>query len=260
MTKDRPLTSYLVVLVVLSIPFWLLDLVSDQLPSWFPDNLPISSLMVVVPAATAAILIGRREGRAGLGRWVRRAVDVGKLGGVGRAAAIVLAMPAVYLAAWLLMTATGRPLPHPHIAWASVPILLVVYGVAAAAEELGWSAYATDPLSRRRGVWVAGATLGVAWALWHVIGYANGGNAPAWIVWQCVYTVLLRMFIVWVYARRGGCVSAAIGIHALSNVSWNLFPNNSSHYDPAYTSVVLAALVAAVAAFGGRRTRRAPLG
>src|SRR5690606_23541537 len=131
--------------------------------------------MVVVPAIAAAILIGRRDGRAGLARWLRRVADARRIPGLGRWTVVIVAMPAIYLAAWLTMRSLDAPLPDFAFTWSSLAVLLVLYFTAAAAEELGWTAYATEALLPRWGVWATGVVLGIAWALWHLPGFISGG-------------------------------------------------------------------------------------
>ncbi|MEU1631105.1 CPBP family glutamic-type intramembrane protease [Streptomyces sp. NPDC020096] len=45
----------------------------------------------------------------------------------------------------------------------------MVFLLAAACEELGWSGYATDPMLRRWGLLTTGVLLGGFWGLWHVV-------------------------------------------------------------------------------------------
>ena len=246
------LPAYLVLLVVLTMPFWALDLFAGRIGDWFPENLPASALMVVVPAIAAAILIGRRDGRAGLGRWMRRVGDVARIRGAARWGVVLASMPAVYLSAWLVMRLLEVELPDFTASWSTVVALLALYFVAAAAEELGWTGYATDVLLPRCGVWATGAVLGVAWALWHLPGFINGGNDAWWVLWQCMSTVVFRMLIVRTYTWAKRSLFAATAMHALSNISWNLFPANGSGYDPLYTTVIMSAVVLATAVLGPR--------
>ena len=67
-----------------------------------------------------------------------------------------------------------------------------------------------------------------------------GEPSWAWIVLQCLNQVIVRVLIVWVYVGSGGSLFAAIGFHALMNVSTlTLFPVYGSHYDPLMANVVL---------------------
>jgi hypothetical protein len=62
------------------------------------------------------------------------------------------------------------------------------------------------------------------------------------------------VLIVWLYTDAGRSVFAAILFHDLNNVSWQLFPNNGSHYDPRVSGVILAVMAMAVTIVWGPRT------
>lgn len=71
------------------------------------------------------------------------------------------------------------------------------------------------------------------------------GNPASWIAWQALFSVALRILIVWVYNNAGKSVFAAILVHVTSNLSWSLFPNYGSHYDP-FVMALMAWLAVAV--------------
>lgn len=75
-------------------------------------------------------------------------------------------------------------------------------------------------------------------AIWHSIPYVQAHNPAYWIVWQCLWVVATRILIVWIYNNTGKSVFAAILVHDMSNVSWSLFPNYASHYDPFVTGII----------------------
>ena len=77
---------------------------------------------------------------------------------------------------------------------------------------------------------------------------------PDWIAGWFLGTVASRLVIVWLCNNTGGSVLAAILFHDVSNVSWQLFPNDGSHYDPRISGVILALVAAAVVAIWGPRT------
>ena len=91
------------------------------------------------------------------------------------------------------------------------------------------------------------------WAVWHVIPNAQAGNDAGWIVWQCMFTIALRVVIVAANVSTQRVVFAAIVVQATADVSWSLFPNFGSHYDPAVTGVILMLLAGAVTFAWGRR-------
>jgi hypothetical protein len=100
--------------------------------------------------------------------------------------------------------------------------MFLVFLVAGAAEELGWSGYALDAVSERWSALRASIFLGVVWALWHVPGLMEVGRTPGWIAWWGLGTVGSRVIIVWLY-RNTESVFAASVYHALINFCWQLF-------------------------------------
>jgi hypothetical protein len=60
--------------------------------------------------------------------------------------------------------------------------------------------------------------------------------------------------IVWIYNNAGKSVFAAILVHDMDDVSWSLFPNDGSHYDPAVTGVITAVIAVIVTYLWGART------
>jgi membrane protease YdiL (CAAX protease family) len=148
-------------------------------------------------------------------------------------------MPFTYVLSFIFMRLSGMPLPTPaQVSLTKAPSLFLLYGAGAAGEELGWTGYATEPLQRRWGPPRGALILGVVWVIWHAIPYKQTGNSTRWIVWQSLGSVARRVLLVWSYDKAGGSVFATILVHAMDNVSWSLFPNDGSHYNPAVTTIV----------------------
>ena len=62
--------------------------------------------------------------------------------------------------------------------------LIVVSVLAAAAEQLGWTGYATERLlGVRRTVLPTSVVVGSVWAVWHVPWMPARGRDPGWIAW-----------------------------------------------------------------------------
>ncbi len=240
----------------LSLPFWVAGALAERLGGAFPFHLPISALQFVCPAIAACILISREEVPGGVGRLLKRTFDFQRITHKIWYLPMLLLMPAIMATSYGLILLLRLPLPVPTIPLATLPVLLVVYFVSAAGEELGWTGYATDPLQNRWGALFTGVMLGMVWAIWHVIPYLQAQRAPSWIVWQLVFTIAARVLMVWLYNNTGKSVFAAILFHATINVTYSLFPNNGSAYNPAVTGV-LTVLVAIVVMLVWGRTRRA---
>jgi len=239
---DKAARSFFLLLFALSIPFWLLGF-RDRPPVF--AQIPVSALQAACPLLAAVLLAGLREGRGGIRMLFHRVFAIRLAGFRIWYLLGFLTMPVDMLLSYAAMRLLGRPVPEPEFSFWSALAAFLVFIVAALAEESGWMGYAADPLLRRTSPLTASLILGTVWAVWHVIPYAQAGRSATWIFWQCVFTVLARMLIVWLYVGSGRQVPVAVLFHAMINVTYVLFPVNGSHYDPAVTSVILAALVAA---------------
>lgn len=251
---ERSASTYFLLVYALTVPVWVLSsLLGNKLP--IPVNLPISVLAFANPLIAAAILAYRREGASGVRQLLARAFDWRRTRSRIWYVPALLLIPAVYLASYVITRLAGLPLPDPiEVPWLWTPGLFLAFFAGATFEELGWSGYALDPLQRRWGALAAAVTIGLVWQAWHVIGQLQAENAPAWILWHSLYSVSLRVLMVWVYNNTGKSVFAASLMHAADNVSWVLFPNLGSHLLPFIPFVLATGLAAAVAVLWGPRT------
>lgn len=249
-TSQFPLDFFLLVFV-LSVPIWLIG--GNKLP--IPMNLPVSALTTFVPMVAAAVLSYRRGGVNGLKALLQKAVDYRKIGTKTWYLPILFIAPTIYFVSFIIRRSTGLPLPDPiEIPLHMLPVFFVVYFVFDAGEELGWTAYAIDPMQNRWGALRGAFLLGVVWALWHSVAFLQTGNPPDWVLWQCLKTVAMRIVIVWVYNNTGKSVFAAILYHTADNVSWSLFPNYGSHYNPFVTGLMTWITVGIVVFGWGAKT------
>jgi membrane protease YdiL (CAAX protease family) len=229
--------TYLALVVGLSIPFWLLDSLVGP-PGHLPIRLPASALMALTLALAAGILIHRESGTVGVRAWLRRALDAGR---VRRPVWSIVAagyMPIAMLVEYAIMRALGRTLPPPRITLATIVVFCVAFLIAAATEELGWTAFALDRMRSCCNALGAALIIGTVWALWHMIPWLSV-QSPSWAVWQGMNTISTRVLLVWLYYVSGRSVLAVIVMHAMLNTSEFLFPADGSHYDPFLHFVVV---------------------
>ena len=127
---------------------------------------------------------------------------------------------------------------------------------AAFARQLGWSGYAVDPLQDELGAFMAAMAEGVVWAAWHFIPLAEAHRSIGFVAWWTVNTIAMRVVIVWLYNNTGRSVFMAALLHAMSNLTWQLFPVNGSFYDPRVTAPItaLVAVLVVAARVNGRRS------
>lgn len=247
--------AYFGLLVVLSLPFWVIGAVfGGFLPKSLPLDLPVSALMAVNPCLAASMLTYRDHGWKGVKALLRRAVDIRRITRKTWYLPMLLLWPATVILAYAVMRLMGTPLPDPRIPVSIVPILGLVFALSAAGEELGWQGYAFAPLENRWNALGAAVIVGAVWAVWHMVPFAQSHRPRAWIVWQTVDMIPFRILIVWLFNNTGKSVFAAIVFHATSNVSQFLFPNYGSHYDPLVAGLILALTAVAVAVLWGPET------
>jgi uncharacterized protein len=233
------LQAFFALVFLLSVPFWFAGGVTGF---QFLPGLPASSLATICPALAAFILVYREKGWVGVTELVRRAVDYKKLRAKLWFVPIVVGMPFVLFLSYYFMRIFELPLPDPKFPIIAVPVMLVAFFIGALGEELGWTGYATEPIERMWSAPTAGIVLGVVWAAWHLVPYEQAHRAPAWILWQCLFTVAFRVLLVWIYIAAGRSVFGVALTHAMANLSMFLFPNYGSHYDPLVTSIVIGPL------------------
>jgi hypothetical protein len=230
--------KFLLLLLGLSVPLW----TASARASWFlAPGLPVSALMAVCPLAAAALLTGWNDGRPGVRELLRKPLDYWKVQHVRWVVLALALKPGVMVLSYALMRGAGMPIPVPHVTIGLAAAMFAAFFVAAAAEETGWTAYATDLMTRSCGAMQAGIAIGIAWAAWHIVPLRQANRSATWIAWHGLETVASRVLIVWLYSANERCVWLAVLYHAADNVSWLLFPQWGSYYAPEVTAPVTAA-------------------
>lgn len=235
---------FFVLVFALSIPIWLIQ----------PRDWPISA-SVGAPLIAALILVYREEGGGGVRRLLSRVFDQRRIRKGIWYGPIILLMPVVYLLTYGVMSLMGLPLPdEPYFPFLLIPLLFVLFFILAIGEEVGWTGYATDPLQDRWSALTTGIILGLVTALWHFVPLIQMGRTPLWIAWWSLGSISIRILTVWLYNNTGRSLFAGIVFHAMNNLSFALFPNYGSHWDPAVAGVITAIVAVIVAFLWGSRT------
>ncbi|MES9543206.1 CPBP family glutamic-type intramembrane protease [Actinomadura sp. NPDC000600] len=257
-TARSPL-AFLVLLFALSLPFWAAGALIER-PDALPMGMPVSAFQFVLPLVVAVVLTAREEGRRGVGALLKRTLSPRGSGGRPSWPAAWLLVPAIALLVYVLMPLTGTPLDGSHSPPAAVPVLFAVYLVTALGEEAGWTGYLLAPLRERWGPLGAGALIGVVWAVWHVVGWAQGDRSALWIAGQSLSTVALRVIIVWIFERSGGVMLTALVVHALVNVTESVIPGYTEYAAPALLNGGMQAAAAVIVALRWRPGRQETAG
>ncbi|NIM90139.1 MAG: CPBP family intramembrane metalloprotease [Candidatus Aminicenantes bacterium] len=243
--------NFFLLVFALSIPLWVIGAVTriQLLP-----GLPVSSLMSFCPLIAASILVYRENRIAGVIELLKRSFDYRRIRSKVWYVPTILLMPGIAILAYGLMRLVRLPLPTPQFPRIAALLMFLAFFVGALGEELGWSGYAIDPMQDRWNALQASILLGLIGAVWHVIPLAQADRSATWIAWQCLNLVALRVLLVWLYNNTGKSVFAAALCHAMVNVSWQLFPNYGSHYDPRIIGLLTVFSVIIVTVVWGPRT------
>jgi membrane protease YdiL (CAAX protease family) len=243
---SRSPLKFCLLVFALSLPLWLIGALTDL--QLFP-GLPLAELEVVCPVGAALILMYCESKSAGVTALLRRSFDYNRIRAKVWYAPIVLLMPGVMAASYGLRRLTGAPIPTVEVSFPVASLMLFVFLGSALCEEIGWSGYATDPLQKRFNALQASILLGLVWVVWHFVPLVEAHRPPAWIAWWSLFTVALRVLIVWIYNNTGKSVCAAALFHANSNACTVLLPANFDLIGP-----ILAIVAATVVAVWGPRT------
>lgn len=246
--QSRSPLTFFSLLCVLSIPFWSVGAVTGL---QLAPGLPVSALAFVCPVTAASMLVYRERGIAGVIELLKRSFDYNRIRARGWYLPLLLLMPAATILTYELMRVSGLPFSAPRFSVLKALAMFLAFFVAGLGEELGWSGYVIDPMQARWNALEAGILLGLVWAAWHYVPLVQAHRSAAWIAWWSLYTVALRVLIVWLYNNTGKSVFAAALFHATTNVSGITFAN---YYDPRLTGLIVACAAAIVTVRWGSRT------
>jgi membrane protease YdiL (CAAX protease family) len=226
---EAALVPFFVLVFALFIPFWVLgEIYSIELL----PGLPLSALGAFMPALAALILTYRQDRFSGVRRLLGRCFDFKRIKNLLWFLLLLLIPPAIAVFAYGIICLSGVSLPDFTPRTLSIVPLFVVFFIAALGEEIGWTGYATEPLVQRWGLLTGSLVLGVIWAAVHFIPLTQAHRSVEWIAWWSLGTLSYRVIMTWLYVHSGRSLFGAGAFHAMINLSWQLFPNNGSHYDP----------------------------
>ena len=249
---NRSLAAFFLLVLLLSLPFWLIGTTAVQLL----QGLPLSALAAVCPALAAVLLVWGSDGADG--KLLARSFDAARIRPLWWFAPILLIAPGVQALAFLASWAMGTAIPAPQIAVVRALVLAVFFFVGAMSEELGWSGYALEPMIARFGSLGAALLLGAAWALWHLVPLLQAHRSMAWIAWWGLGTIAARVVMTALYLCAGRSVFAMALFHASVNLAWQIAPNLVAWYDPRLQGLVMSVVALILGAGLSRRHRQRP--
>lgn len=248
-TKNHPF-AFFVLIYAISVPFWM---VSGHLgKSRLPDNIPLTDVGATLsPAIAACILIYMANGKAGLKQFLGRVCDYGR---IERTRWLILAvglLPVLYVITYVAMRVANLPVAEHLDLSLSLFVTLAMFLVAAAVEEIGYSAYATDALQKRFSALTTSLLVGVPWAMWHLPSMIQMGQAWQLIAWGLLATVAFRVITVWLYNNTNCSLLVVILAHAVGTTARSAFPGGRQGYELgdgsiSYAIIILAAVFVTV--------------
>jgi membrane protease YdiL (CAAX protease family) len=231
----RELVAYAILVTLLAAVFYVLGPLLGSLSAVTKSNVPAAALMFVCPTI-AAVLLARRSRRT---RELMGALRLPRLPWYFWLAT-VLVLPLAVI--WASVLSGVDDFTAPSVL--SAGLLAFVYLISALGEEIGWTGYALPRLLKFHGEFASAIALGVFWAAWHIIPFWEAGNSAAWIVGQCLFSVVLRIVLVRLTVLARMSIWPAVVCHAMYNLAWSLSPDAGAHYNPWIVGAVVACAVA----------------
>ena len=234
----------------MSTPFWILSTFIAK--SWLPDNIPVTDIgAALTPTVAAMILRYRENGVSGVWALLQRTFDFRRIKKRRWLVTAALLFPLLYVVTYFAMRLLSLSVPS---AWHPSPTLgavFILFFIAATAEELGYTAYATDALQMRVSALSAALIIGPIWALWHFPSMMQMGQSAQLMAWGFFVTIAFRVISIWIYNNADRSVFAVILAHAVGNTARTGFPGGRNAYEighgaVAYSIVILAASLAIV--------------
>jgi uncharacterized protein len=223
-----PLTSFFVMAFAFSWIAWSPWFLSEDGAGLLPYSSPlINGLVVPVgillgPFLSAFIMTGAIEGRAGIGRLLRRFV----LWRVGLPwyLFVLVGVPVVMALGTLIvpggiasLLALGPGYVLTYLIW----FLIIAIIGGPLLEEPGWRGFALPRLQPLHGPLFGTLILGLLWALWHLPEFlvpawakSSGGSGFLDIAKFVVIAIAFATVITWVFNNTRGSVLMAILVHA----------------------------------------------
>jgi membrane protease YdiL (CAAX protease family) len=226
----HPLVFYFIIAYAGSWLVWLPLALSEDGSGLLPFSSPLlfatfGFAAFLGPFLSGFVMTGATEGRAGLGRLLRRCV-LWRVG-IQWYLFVLLGVPALFaLAAGLLPGALDSfeglaplaPLPLLGL------FVFVLFLGGPLAEEPGWRGFALPRLQRLHGPLLGSLILGPLWALWHLpLFFVPAWQTPPTILNVVLYVTAataITIIMTWVFNNTKGSLLIAILLHAAVNTSF----------------------------------------
>lgn len=226
---------FLLLVLVLSTPFYLLNLFN--IPT--PLALPPSFLMILVPFVVALWMTRLGSKKYPVKNLFQPFVSLENKSHLLWLVLSILIMPLLALGMYSVSTFLAEDsLKLPSIALSALTVTAFLYFIGAIFEEVGWSMYATKRFLQKHSVLVTGLAIGLVWELWHVIPFISQGRSITWIIGQCLFGIAVRIIMVLIFSKTRYSLLPMLIIHASLNLWPDFLPGGLSSYNPMIMAIL----------------------
>jgi len=224
LTINKRLTLYFIFTFSISWILWIPSvLISNSI--LIPPALQIAGQFAIFgPGIAAIILLGKFEGRQGVGKLFKNAWNW-KFKKIWLLPTLLL--PAVMIGITLLikLPIEGSVFELGET-FAPIPLFAVIlFFIGGPLEEFGWRGYALPLLLKKKSLVAAGLILGVLHGLWHIpLHFIDGTVQSALPIWEFVaVTAVGSIIYTWIFINTNGSLVPMLLHHWATNFSAALF-------------------------------------
>ncbi|QEF95173.1 CPBP family intramembrane metalloprotease [Methanothermobacter sp. KEPCO-1] len=256
--RSERLSEFFIVTFLFS---WILWIPVAMISAGFTFPEPIQSFLrspynpaAFGPTLAAIILTYRYGGRDELVAFLRRGIkrDFPRIWW----AIILLLFPVITALALYLGVLWGDP--QPFLYWTSNPLLVPIVFLyifflgGPLQEEFGWRGYALPRLQERYAPIYAAIMVGIIWGLWHIPLFFIQGSIQSQVPFWSFMILIISASVIytWVYNSTGSILAAMI-IHTTGNLSYFLFPVQSTIAGGVFLMILNVSAALGVLLFAG---------
>ncbi len=236
MEKLRPLLiyKYFIAVVSVTIPFWVLGSITHV--NGLPFNMQLNALLIFVLPIITSIFVYNIGGKSAVRQMWQACIP--QRADFKVIAIAFISMPLLALLTFTVLRANGVIFDGFSVSLWQLPVYFLIYYIAAAFEEVGWTWLSTPSLLKKYGVISAGLIIGFVWSLIHVWPWflQNGAH---FMVGMGILSIQNRIIMTWMYSKSAAKLWPVIVYHAMINMTFTVFHFSSPFANPFLYSGVL---------------------
>lgn len=234
MTEYYILSIYFFLVLSLSLPFLLLNKLTDVMPF----SLPNSSIMIIVPMIVALIFSYFNLGISFDQLWATFSI-INSKDWIYLVASLFIPI-IMYGISYIVYYKRLISSTKFNVSLKTISFAGVLYFVSAVIEEIGWTAFATQVATKSiDSVFVVSVLVGIVWQLWHLFPFLQLGRSRWWILFHCLTAIGYRVIMTYFFVHTNSSIYPAILIHTMINLAPELMPMRYETYNPALTAIII---------------------